>query len=212
MRQYTKQSSLALAAARRVTATETVFASGFGSGSRRMASASASPSSLTSTSSSLLRGCPAPTLSGATATATRARTFSSSARARTKAPKSVADPERDTGLFYHPTTINVSDGQSEKPVKAWALSFLSEPSGAQAHVAFLLPPKGSSDAHDANPAELARSDPDRIRINAEVWSRVHEVLQHEVVPHDDLLQFEAETRTSGWAHLTGACHTACRVE
>lgn len=126
--------------------------------------------------------------------------------------KAVKDPEAQTGLYYHPTQISVSHGpdQPVETAEAWAISFLSEaPRTEDAVIAYLLPPLTSpadnSNVHHlaaSDPAEYIRANPDRVRINAKGWRLMHDVLRTEVVAHDDLLQFEADTRGSGWAHLT----------
>jgi hypothetical protein len=116
----------------------------------------------------------------------------------------VRDPEAQTGLYYHPTSIHVShgEGQPQETVEGWALSFLPEETHTdQAAIAYLLPPKAGK-VTDADPATYVRAHPDRVRMNADAWAVVHDVLKNEIVPHDDLLQFEAQTRHSGWAHLT----------
>ncbi|PWZ00526.1 hypothetical protein BCV70DRAFT_205984 [Testicularia cyperi] len=138
---------------------------------------------------------------------TACRLDASSAGSRT----TVQDPEPQTGLFYHPTKISVSHGpgKPEETVDAWALSFLSEPpSSEKAIIAYLLPPASSASSTTSadDPASYVRSNPDRIRINKEGWEIMHDVLKNEVVPHDDLLKFEADTRESGWAHLTDLRH------
>ncbi|KAN0066261.1 hypothetical protein ACQY0O_000355 [Thecaphora frezii] len=138
------------------------------------------------------------------------RRFTNSPVSSAERPASVRDSEPDNGLYYHPTEINISDGTTERPTNVWALSLLSQPpssSNSKAIVAFLLPPKGSSaDLHAENPAEYIRANPDRISVNPEFWALMHETLKTEVVPTDELLDFEASTRKSGWAHLTDLRH------
>lgn len=126
---------------------------------------------------------------------------------------SAKDPEPQTGLYYHPTQISVSHGNDQpvETVEAWALSFLSEPPKSEdAVIAYLLPPSTCSTSSNSSALQMAASDPagyiraypDRVRINTRGWQIMHDVLRTEVVPQDALLQFEADTRESGWAHLT----------
>lgn len=138
-----------------------------------------------------------------------ARPFSSTAsRSNSSGRSTVKDPEPQTGLYYHPTQISVSRGDSESSsiVDGWAISFLPKPSSSEdAVIAFILPTNTSS-SQDAEPADFVRANPDRIRINPAGWKIMHDVLKNEVVPNDDLLKFEASTRESGWAHLTDLRH------
>ncbi|EPQ32286.1 uncharacterized protein PFL1_00483 [Pseudozyma flocculosa PF-1] len=140
------------------------------------------------------------------------RTFSSTAaRASSSKPESVRDLEPDNGLYYHPTTINVSDGQTQTQTNTWALSYLRQPPSSpesKAIVAFLLPPKHSPkiNLHAEDPATYIRDNPDRISVNPDFMRLLHDTLKHDAVPTDDLLDFEASTRKSGWAHLTDLRH------
>ncbi|GAK63569.1 uncharacterized protein PAN0_003d1774 [Moesziomyces antarcticus] len=139
-----------------------------------------------------------------------ARCFSSSPtiQASSSGRTTVKDPEPQTGLYYHPTEISVARGPGEpaETVEGWAVSFLSQPSANDdAAIAFILPTTSSS-SQDSEPADFVRANPDRIRINPAGWKIMHDVLKNEVVPHDDLLKFEASTRESGWAHLTDLRH------
>ena len=137
-----------------------------------------------------------------------ARGFSSSRpRSTSSGRTTVKDPEPQSGLYYHPTQIHVSRGpnQPESTMDGWAISFLSRPpSSEDAVIAYVLPNDTSS--QDAEPADFVRVNPDRVRINPTGWKIMHDVLKYDVVPNDELLQFEAATRESGWAHLTDRRH------
>ena len=137
------------------------------------------------------------------------RSFASSVvRTDASGRTTVKDPEPQTGLYYHPTQISISRGsdQPASTVDGWAISFLPKPSTSEdAVIAYVLPTNTSS-SQDAEPGDFVRANPDRIRVNPAGWKIMHDVLKHEVVPHDDLLKFEASTRESGWAHLTDLRH------
>ncbi|GAC96214.1 hypothetical protein PHSY_003794 [Pseudozyma hubeiensis SY62] len=138
-----------------------------------------------------------------------ARSFNTTAlRSSSSGRTTVKDPEPQSGLYYHPTQINISRGadQPNSQVDGWAISFLSKPSSSDDAVIAYVLPTNTSQSQDAEPADFVRANPDRIRINPAGWKIVHEVLKNEVVPHDDLLKFEASTRESGWAHLTDLRH------
>nr|CDI52586.1 conserved hypothetical protein [Melanopsichium pennsylvanicum 4] len=120
----------------------------------------------------------------------------------------VKDPEPQTGLYYHPTQISIYRGPNEPSSTAdgWAISFLANPSSSEdAVIAYVLPTNTSS-SQDSKPADFVRANPDRIHINPAGWKIMHDVLKNQVVPNDDLLNFEASTRESGWAHLTDLRH------
>lgn len=153
-----------------------------------------------------------------TSSAWQSTSANADSKTETSSRSSHKDPEAQSGLYYHPTKISVSRGndQTVEAVEAWAVSFLPDPPKSEdAVIAYLLPPlphtaaaghSGAPEWSASDPAEYIRSNPDRLRINAKGWQLMHDVLKTEVVPHDDLLQFEADTRGSGWAHLTDLRH------
>ncbi|SNX83154.1 uncharacterized protein MEPE_01860 [Melanopsichium pennsylvanicum] len=140
---------------------------------------------------------------------THCRTLMSTAtRTNASGRTTVKDPEPQTGLYYHPTQISIYRGPNEPSSTAdgWAISFLANPSSSEdAVIAYVLPTNTSS-SQDSKPADFVRANPDRIHINPAGWKIMHDVLKNQVVPNDDLLNFEASTRESGWAHLTDLRH------
>lgn len=97
------------------------------------------------------------------------------------------DSDSETGIFYHDLGHDV-----------WAASLLERaPKDRNSlSVIGLIAAKGQS------PDEALRSFPDHFQSNPEFWNALHKVLK-EQIPHDDILQFEADMRRDGWAHLCG---------
>ncbi|WFD29023.1 hypothetical protein MSPP1_000027 [Malassezia sp. CBS 17886] len=99
---------------------------------------------------------------------------------------SLADPDGDTALFYHPRAAGI-----------WAISHLSEPPRSPTSpevIAQIRPSVGVA------PHAFLREHPDAAELNPAFWDALHTVLQRQV-PHDEMVQFEADLRHDGWAHL-----------
>lgn len=105
--------------------------------------------------------------------------------------RAVADPVAATGLFYHAL------GDSE-----WAVSFLRDaPRHAESPAViarFAVPPA-------AEPPEHLRRNPDIVRLNAPFWELLHSIFQ-EYAAQDEMLNFEANMRGDGWAHISDERH------
>lgn len=101
--------------------------------------------------------------------------------------RAVRDPVVETGLYYHAL------GSDE-----WAVSLLPHaPARADAPsvIGRIVVPAA------VEPAEHIRNSPDSVHLNAPFWDLLHQVF-HEHVAEDEMLQFEANLRGDGWAHLS----------
>lgn len=118
--------------------------------------------------------------------------------------KSIQDPSHPTGLYYH--QVETLSSRSSKPSPSWAISLLPEAPtqlDAASIIAFLR--KQTSD-----PASVARS-PDEVVVHEPFWTLLHKTLKEKVVAEDEILIFEAEMRSSGWAHLSGESGAFVRI-
>ncbi|WFD35478.1 hypothetical protein MCUN1_002334 [Malassezia cuniculi] len=99
----------------------------------------------------------------------------------------VRDPVRETGLYYHALgdgewAISLRADAPDRPDSPWVVGRLAVPAAVEP------------------PAHL-RNRPDSVRLNARFWDELHHVFR-EHVAHDETLQFEANMRENGWAHLS----------
>lgn len=65
---------------------------------------------------------------------------------------------------------------------------------------------GASGQKDVHPDQVAANEPSRFQSNKKFTTLLHHVIKTEIVPHDQMLDFEAQNRESGWLHVTGKLH------
>lgn len=99
----------------------------------------------------------------------------------------VRDRDQETGLYYHDL------GKGE-----WAVSLLEKAPKGPSSLSVI----GKIAPQNTSPDEFVRTKPDEIKMNPAFWDALHQVLK-EQIPDDIQLQFEADMRGDGWAHLCG---------